>query len=63
MSIKPCNYLKDINYLSVKATLNMCDLKYDSYKSFHIQISNKDHKQLLLPSMWPKGMIVRPYLE
>ena len=48
MSVKPCNDLKDNNYLSVKATLNMCifriDLKVSSDDAFLIFAGNLFHK-------------------
>ena len=48
MSAKPCNDLKDNNYLSEKATLNRCvfrrDLKFPRDDAFLIFAGNLFHK-------------------
>jgi hypothetical protein len=63
-STKAAHLEKHIEYeTGLRVTCEPLITKYDSYKSFHVLISNKDHKQLLVPALWPKGTIVRPYLE
>lgn len=37
--------------------------KYDSYTSFYVRVPYKDQSQLLISSLWPKGVIVRPFFE
>ena len=37
--------------------------RHDSYRSFYVRISQREQAQLLKPAVWPKGVIVRPYMD
>ena len=55
-----------VSYIRNEANLNLrCDpvpTKYDSYRSYYIHAHPRHHGLLLRPGMWPKNVIVRPYL-
>ncbi len=46
-----------------KVKCEQLSAKHSSYTSFHLLASPCDHRGLLNPNIWPKGVIVRPYYE